>query len=127
MDPNYRFPGMADFVRAEGIPPNFAAKIPGNFFVARAVDALSQIPQAHEDARESMLETARQARDAAQAVVDTIDAAIADVEAKCFGRVGEDEGEDEGKDKDKDKPTPKSAADRTPPPHAAPQPKKEPH
>jgi hypothetical protein len=86
MDPHYRFPGMADFVKSEGIPPNFAAKIPGNFFVARAVDALSQIPQAHEDARESMLETARQARDAAQAVVATIDAAIADVEAKCFGR-----------------------------------------
>jgi hypothetical protein len=124
MDPNYRFPGMADFVRAEGIPPNFAAKIPGNFFVARAVDALSQIPQAHPDARESMLETARQARDAAQAVVATIDAAIADVEAKCFGG---DKAKAEEKDKDKPATAPKSAADRTPPPHAAPQPKKEPH
>lgn len=79
----YRFPGITDFIAEEGVKPSFAVKIPGLFFVARLVDALSQIPETAPKNRAAMFAVADEAILALKAAVATAEAAYAHVLAEC--------------------------------------------
>jgi len=79
----YRFPGITDFIASEGIKPSFAVKIPGLFFVARAVDALSQIPTSDPKSWAEMYAVADEAIAALEASAETIKAARAHVLEAC--------------------------------------------
>ncbi len=83
MSEPYRFPGIADFVKRDGLNPTFAAKIPGLWFVARVADALAQIPTAKPEHRADMYGSARQAIAALHSALGTAVAAFDQVMANC--------------------------------------------
>jgi hypothetical protein len=75
----YKFPGIPSFVPAGSVRPDFAGRITSEWFVSRAVDAISQAVLTDSVNRPAMIAEAIEARRALAACVATVDAAIADV------------------------------------------------
>ena len=77
----YRFPGIRAYVRADHVRPDFAAKVASEWFVSRAVDALSQLAPGPPEAREASLSQVEDALAALQCCRDAVEAALADARA----------------------------------------------
>lgn len=77
----YRFPGVktfSDAALASGkVRPDFAGKVTGEWFVARAVDALSQLERVPASSAPAVLAQAEDALAALRACADTVEAALA--------------------------------------------------
>lgn len=85
MNITYKFPGISKFVDRSGITPALAARITSVFYVARIIDAISQIPGAHDDkSRREMLALAIENRNALINAIRTVDAAIDEVRRECL-------------------------------------------
>lgn len=79
----YRFPGITKFMAAAGLGPAALVKAPGVWWIARAVDAISQIPHVPPEHRPDMLEVALTRRNEMAAALTGLDAAIEEVRHHC--------------------------------------------
>lgn len=83
MPDDYRFPGITGFLGAHGLQGSPLSKAPGTWFIARAVDALSQLPHARPEHRQAMLDVALAHRNEMAAALAGLDAAIEEVRRHC--------------------------------------------
>lgn len=78
---SYTFPGIRGFVRAGSVRADFAGKITSDWFLSRAVDALTGASAAEPADRPALLQPAYDARAALRATLETLDAALAHAHA----------------------------------------------
>lgn len=84
MDPNYRFPGMPDFLKAAGLSDDAAGQAGKVSHVARARDMLSQLCEAPVAHRQDMMDNAIRHRDELALALAGLNDAIEEVQRNCL-------------------------------------------